>query len=90
MAVISRMTRIYQQNEINVWPKGSFNHSLRSVVASEACSYEAGAVTSYVFLDKSETKIAYAARSLIVKEALAIIFAVKRLHKTLYGRMFTD
>ncbi|CAH8529728.1 unnamed protein product [Dicrocoelium dendriticum] len=74
-----------------------FNPNLEIVVASDASNYGVGAVISHVFPGGEEKAIAHAARSLTVaeknysqieKEALAIVFAVKRFHKMLYGRHF--
>ena len=57
-----------------------------------------GAVISHVIPDASERPIGYGSRSLskneqnysqLEKEALAIIFRIKKFHKFLYGRPFT-
>ena len=57
-----------------------------------------GAVISHVIPDSSEYPIAYESRSLskseqnysqLEKEALAIIFGIKKFHKFLYGKPFT-
>ncbi|CAH8430770.1 unnamed protein product [Dicrocoelium dendriticum] len=75
-----------------------FNPELEIVVAADASDYGIGAVISHIFPNGSEKAVAHAARSLtpaernygqIEKEALAIVFAVKRFHKMLYGRKFT-
>ena len=66
------------------------------VLACDASQYGIGAVLSHV-IDNEERPVAYISRTLsaaeknysqIEKEALAIIFAVKKLHPYLYGRHF--
>ena len=53
-----------------------------------------GACLAHVMPDKSERPVAYASRTLttyaqIEREALAIVFAVRRFHQYLYGKPFT-
>ena len=67
-------------------------------LACNASAYGIGAVISHVMPDSSERPVAYGSRSLskseqnysqLEKEALAIIFGIKKFHKFLYGRPFT-
>ena len=64
-------------------------------MACDTSSYGVGAVIAHVMPDGSEKPVAYASRILsksgknyayIVKEALAIIFGIKKFHRYIYGR----
>ena len=75
-----------------------YDPSIDITVVSDASDYGVGAVISHIFPDGSEKDIAHSSKSLthtelkysqIEKEALAIIFAVKKFHKMSYGRQFT-
>ena len=74
-----------------------YNPKLSLRLATDASSYGVGAVLTQVSEEGTERSAAFASRTLseaernyaqIEKEALAIIFGVKRFHVYLYGRKF--
>ena len=75
-----------------------YNPVLPLQLAGDASAYGVGAVISHVMGDGYEWPIAFASRTLslskknysqIEKEALSLIFGVKKFHSYLYGRQFT-
>ena len=75
-----------------------YDPSLLLKLATDASQYGLGAVISHVLPTGEERPIAFASRSLsaskknysqIDKEALSLIFGIKKFHSYLYGRRFT-
>ena len=75
-----------------------FNPDLELTLASDASNYGIGAVLSHQMSDGTERPIGYVSRSLntaecnystVEKEALAVVFGVKKFHQFLYGHKFT-
>ena len=71
------------------------DQSLKLCLAGDASAYGVGAVLSHVYPDGTERPIGYASRTLnpsernyaqVEKEALSLIFGVKRFHQHIYAR----
>uniref|UniRef100_A0A1I8BHL0 RNA-directed DNA polymerase n=1 Tax=Meloidogyne hapla TaxID=6305 RepID=A0A1I8BHL0_MELHA len=74
-----------------------FDPQFEIIVTADASNYGVGAMISHKFPDGSEKAIEYASKSLsqseknygqIEKEGLALVFAVQKFHKMLFGRKF--
>ena len=75
-----------------------FDPALPISLATDASAYGLGAVVSHTMPDGRERPVAFASRTMtateknysqLEKEALAIVFGVKKFHQYLYGRQFS-
>ena len=75
-----------------------FDPEMNIIIAADASDYGVGAVISHQFAGGQEKANAHAGRALtkaeksygqIEKEALALVFAVRKFHRFVYGRRFT-
>ena len=75
-----------------------FDPNLPITMAGDASQYGIGAVISHIMPNGTERPIAYASRTLssterkyaqVEKEALSLIFGIKKFHQFLYGKHFT-
>ena len=75
-----------------------YDPTLPITLAADASAYGVGAGISHVLSDNTEHPIAFASLTLttseqnyaqLEKEALALIFGIKKFHRYLYGRKFT-
>ena len=89
---------VAKQNLVSVPVLVHFDPNLPLCMAGDASAYGNGAVLSHVMSDGSERPVAYASCTLlksernyaqVEKEALSLIFGIKKFHQYLYGKRFT-
>ena len=98
MVVVRKMhASCYHRQEIVGYFKSAHTPAMPVKLAADASQYGLGAVIPHVFPDGEERPITFALRSLsksenysqIDKEALALIYRVRKFHTYLYGHKFT-
>ena len=91
MCLLSRVRRVHIA-------LAHYDPELPTVLAGDAAAYRLGAVISHRLPDGSEHPIAFTSRTLskcergyaqVEREALSLVFGVRKFHQYLYGRHFT-
>ncbi|XP_055918725.1 uncharacterized protein K02A2.6-like [Eupeodes corollae] len=92
-----KVFQIFKEKLMSVSRLVHFQNDLPVSLATDASSHGIGAVISHIYPDGSEKPIAFASKTLtesqkrysqIEKEALSIIFGIKKFHQYLFGRQF--
>ena len=97
MAVCDKTFRQAKKAIMSTSVLAHYDPKLPITLAGDASAYGIGAVISHILPNGSEKPIAFASRSLstsernyaqLEKEALSLIYGVKKFHQYLYGRKF--
>ena len=86
--------RVAKKNLVDAPVLAHYDPKLPMVLARDASAYGLGAVISHKLPDGSERPVAFASGtseknySQVEKEALSLVFGIKRFHQYLYGHNF--
>ena len=96
--MVASLCKCVQEGQGMPGNRTTFGPKLPLCLAGDASAYGVGAVLSHVLPDGSEHPVAYASRTLnssernyaqVEKEALSLIFGLRKFHQYIYGRTFT-